>query len=103
MKWRQDMISTLTSIPIATRGEHGGATADRAPLTNILVRSLLTSGVGNWPGCDGLLIDEVLDEYTRAAAANLVPGELDLCEYYPALSAQIVGFFYLHSISRGHV
>ena len=94
---------TATPNLSAATGEHGTPQADRSALFDVLVGNLLAAGVGRWPGCDGLLVADVLDEYTRAAAAHLVPGEHALCERYPALAAQVVAFFSLHPAPGAHV
>jgi hypothetical protein len=64
-------------------------------LSHVLVGYLLAGPAGRWPGADGMVTADVLREYPAAAAARLVPGELDLCDRHPELAAQIVSFFFL--------
>jgi len=64
-------------------------------LPDVLAEYLLAGPAGHWPGCDGMVLGDVLREYPAAAAERLVPGELDLCDRHPELAAQIVAFFFL--------
>lgn len=86
------MTATTTTGPPDRLGTRGGHS-----LTDVLVGCLLNAGLPGWPGGDGILVADVLDEYPRAAAAGLVSGELDLCRRYPAMSAQIIAFFFIQT------
>ena len=65
-----------------------------AALADVLAGYLLTAPAFRWPGTDGLLVEDVLREYPAAAAAWVVPGEVELCERHPELAPQIVAFFF---------
>ena len=75
---------------------------DRLTLPDVLVGYLLAGPARRWPGADGMVLADVLSEYPAAAAARLVPGELDLCDRHPDLMPQIVSFFLLATADDFH-
>ena len=77
--------------------------ADRgALLSDVLVGYLLRAPRHSWPGMDGLLVSEVLWEYTALASARAVPDEMALCARHPELAAHIVAFFFLAAVPDGN-
>ena len=69
-----------------------------ALLSDVLVGYLLCAQSHRWPGMDGLLVAEVLREYTAMASARAVPDEMALCARHPELAAHIVAFFLLAAV-----
>ena len=70
-------------------------------MSDVLVGYLLRAPAYRWPGMDGLLVSEVLREYTALASARVVPNEAALCERHPDLAAHVVAFFFLDAAVRG--
>ena len=66
------------------------ASASRLRLHEILLGHLQTAtGVGAWPGGDGLTIDDILDLYPEAVAAGQVPDWQELLRQHPDLEAAL--------------
>jgi hypothetical protein len=61
---------------------------DRCVL-ELLLDLMKVRGAPPWPGADGLTLEEVLDEYPRAAREGRVPDADELCRRYPRLAAEI--------------
>ena len=80
------MIGTeiLDCTAHVSRGGHQKALAD------ILTGHLISGAVGRWPGADGALVEDILQEYSAMASARLVPGELALCDLHPDLIPQVI-------------
>lgn len=68
-------------------------------LQNLLAVYLANAPSLRCPGCDGLLVEDVLPGYPSAASHGEVPGETDLCARHPDLTPQIVAFFFLLSVA----
>jgi hypothetical protein len=57
----------------------------------ILLGHLL--GEADWPGSDGLTVQEVLQNYAQAAAAHQVPGLSDLLLRHPDRAEELAAWF----------
>jgi hypothetical protein len=55
-------------------------------LRDLLLGHLEAGGVSAWPGCDGLILEAVLDGYPEAVAAGTVPDWQQLLRQHPELS-----------------
>jgi hypothetical protein len=58
-------------------------------LLELLLGLLQAQSALPWPGADGLTLEEVLDEYPRAAREGRVPNPDDLCRCFPHLATEI--------------
>ncbi len=70
-----------------------------AELQSLLAAYLATSPTFRCPGCDGMLMEDVLTAYPAAAAAGAVPCEAVLHDRHPELTPQIVAFFFLAAVA----
>lgn len=62
-------------------------------LRGLLATLMLVAGGYRWPGCDGMMIEDVLSEYPKVARLGLVPGREELCLQHPELIAAVTDFF----------
>ena len=62
-------------------------------LHNLLTTLILVADGYHWPGGDGLLVEDVLREYPRAARHGHVPSQENLCRRHPELTSAITDFF----------
>ncbi len=62
-------------------------------LRDVLLAHLQAEGALPWPGADGLTVEEVLADYSVAAALGRVPDQEELRVCYPELGAEIRAFF----------
>ena len=62
-------------------------------LHELLLENLRAAGAPDWPGADGLTLEEVLLSYPQAADEGLVPDLRVLREEHPELSAALRELF----------
>lgn len=88
------MSSSLSEDPamMATRRPDQISTK-AARLREILLGHLREIGPRDWPGTDGLTVDDVLREYPTASLVGLVPDRDELRRRYPQLGEEIDVFF----------
>lgn len=70
--------------------ETGG---NRRRVVRLLAECFLEGAGPDWPGADGLTVEEVAREYPRAVASGLVPSVKELASRHPDLAAGIAAFF----------
>jgi hypothetical protein len=58
-------------------------------LQETLLGYLHATGVGSWPGVDGLTVDDVVAGYPQAVAAGSVPDWQQLLREHPDLDAEL--------------
>jgi hypothetical protein len=69
----------------------------------VLADYLANAPAGSLPGVDGICVEDAVRDYSAAAAANAVPGEVELCERHPNLAPQVVAFFFGQHFDAGSV
>ena len=62
-----------------------------ARAAELLARLLLDAHV-DWPGSDGLTVEDALHDYPQALALGLVPGLEELARDYPDLADELANF-----------
>ncbi len=70
-----------------------------AELLNLLAAYLANSPRFQCPGCDGMMIEDIVSAYPEAAAGGSVPSEAELCDRHPQLTSQVVAFFFLLAVA----
>lgn len=68
-------------------------------LQHLLATYLATAPWLRCPGCDGMLVEDVIPGYPMAAAAGAVPNETELIARHPDLAAHIVALFFLLAVA----
>jgi hypothetical protein len=63
-----------------------------ARAAELLARHLLEAHGADWPGADGLTVEDVLRDYPQALAHGLVPGLEELARQYPELADELANF-----------
>jgi hypothetical protein len=64
-------------------------------LCHVLLDYLQASRVIDWPGADGLTVDDILSFYPQACAAGAVPDCQELCRRHAELVTEIQALFLL--------
>jgi selenocysteine lyase/cysteine desulfurase len=62
-------------------------------LREVLLGYLQAAGCPQWPGTDGLMLEDVLRSYPANAAAGRVPDRQQLLREYPELREALLAFF----------
>jgi len=61
----------------------------QARLSEVLLELLQLGPAGTWPGCDGMMVDDVLDQLPQAVAEGKVAGWHQLLERHPELADEL--------------
>jgi hypothetical protein len=69
------------------------AESRRRLLREFLFEYLQMARLPNWPGSDGLTVEEVLLTYPQAAMAGRVPNREQLLRAHPDLTDAVTAFF----------
>ena len=64
-------------------------------LREVLLDYLQAGWVRNWPGADGITVDDILNCYPQASASGDVPDWQELCRRHTELIAEIRSLFTL--------
>ena len=62
-------------------------------LRHLLTTLILNADGYHWPGTDGLMIEDVLHEYPKAAHEHRVPDRDELCLRHPEMALAVADFF----------
>ena len=65
----------------------------RQYVRTLLLESLFLSRLPDWPGADGVTVDEVLDCYREHATIGRVPGLEALAARHPEFRVELAEFF----------